>query len=939
MLAVESVTAAGRLTSAGGRPSTRAGAGPPTLAGDGRLTRPEGALVPARVVSGAVPVEGGAATIQALRKAGHPGEWVSLLLGAVLILLLALWVYWPLVRAVPGFYYPWGSDSWAHLLKAELLYRRLSGGDVYPQFFAGWYNGVQPFRYWGPLTYYLLAGLRWVTGDVFLAGNLYVLLTAAFGGVSWLLFRGYLGPWGAVASGALWTMWADHVRVALSEGNLPRALTTALLPLTTYLFLRLLDGDVRPDTIAGCALIFATLVLSHAMMAAVTAISLAFFAILYAWYGGTGLRQLVRALTVVGAGILLPGWWLLPGLTGGILGIDPQAAAQVATFTPFTVSFDPFMRATNPELFYWGPSLLLVGAAVLLTWRHRPASARAAFIWGLACVLFSLPTFRFVHEVLPLGNVLWPERFASAAAVAFLLAAFAQLPRWDLARPWGGSRVPHRPGAARDEAALLPAAGTRERRGVLLRWGLTTLVVLALALDMSGSFRLVAAGPPSVWPLLTSRDLATTTGWRVATVDLSRLGSAPSFWFWERGGREQVFGWAWQGAATAANLVWINTAIGQHRYGFALDRLVELGATDLVVKKDAVDMDAFAAAAAAFGFRPQVDRGPARVFHRELEPYLLPRSYEAIAIGRAAPNWAMMFPGVEVGRSSCLDDFTRQELERYRTIILSGFSWRKKVRAEALAAGLAAAGKRVVVDLTGVEKEVLSKRAYFLGVYAEPMSVQGGLDLTGAWGHLRLAGFTTEEGVWEAFNLQGLDEETVFTHYLGERATLLGFKDVGGGKVCFVGANIPFHAFQTGDAAGLALLGDVTGLSPHGWPDRTPLPITSYRPDARGVSLTFEVPEDRYPHGGSFIVPVAALDAFSITLDGRPVPVSTVHNLLAVDVGPGSHRLRAEVTHTPGQVPGLTVSVAALLLVASLAVRLPLAKGPGLSRGRRRAGR
>ncbi|HHY95742.1 MAG TPA: hypothetical protein GX513_12165, partial [Firmicutes bacterium] len=478
---------------------------------------------------------------------------VYLMAAAASILIVALAVYMPILRAVPGYNCPWGSDTWGHLLKAEFLYQQMKAGDFYPQYFAGWYSGVQPFRYWSPLPYYVLAAWRWLVHDIFLAGYLYVFAAAAFGGLSWLAYRRYVGLEGATICGVLWTMWGDHIRVAMSEGNLPRVLTTALLPLTGYLFLRLLDGDMRPLVIAGCALVFVGLVLTHAMMAAITALSLAFFGLLYVWYRGTSLRAWAKAVSVIGAGILLSGWWLFPSLIGGIVAIDPQAAAQAATFTPFVVAFNPLIRRSNPELFYWGASLIVVTLAVVATWRHRPPYARAALTWGISAVAFSLPAFRFIHDSLPLGNVLWPERFASAAALAFLLAAFGRSPQ----------------------------AGRSGSRSVT-RWAAAAAVTLALLLDMSGSLRLVGARPPAVDTLRVSRDLAALPGWRVATIDLSQLGSAPSYWFDERAGREQVFGWAWQGAATAPNLVWINTAILTHRYGFALDRLVEMGATDLV---------------------------------------------------------------------------------------------------------------------------------------------------------------------------------------------------------------------------------------------------------------------------------------------------------------------------------------------------------------------
>ena len=47
------------------------------------------------------------------------------------ILAVALAVYMPLLRALPGYNFPWGSDTWGHLLKAEFLFQQIKAGDLY----------------------------------------------------------------------------------------------------------------------------------------------------------------------------------------------------------------------------------------------------------------------------------------------------------------------------------------------------------------------------------------------------------------------------------------------------------------------------------------------------------------------------------------------------------------------------------------------------------------------------------------------------------------------------------------------------------------------------------------------------------------------------------------------------------------------------------------
>jgi uncharacterized membrane protein len=53
--------------------------------------------------------------------------------------------------------YPWGSDTYGHLFKGNILYDALKSGKLYLNYDENWYNGVQPYRYWAPLPYYILA--------------------------------------------------------------------------------------------------------------------------------------------------------------------------------------------------------------------------------------------------------------------------------------------------------------------------------------------------------------------------------------------------------------------------------------------------------------------------------------------------------------------------------------------------------------------------------------------------------------------------------------------------------------------------------------------------------------------------------------------------------------------------------------------------------------
>ena len=120
--------------------------------------------------------------------------------------------------------FPWASDTQGHLLKVEYLVENLEQGNIAPQILPNWYMGMEFMRYYPPLPYYLLVGLQYLLKTSVLAANWFIMLAALVGGVTWLLFRRWIGFGPALIGGVLFLYLPDNVRVALSDGNLPRVL-------------------------------------------------------------------------------------------------------------------------------------------------------------------------------------------------------------------------------------------------------------------------------------------------------------------------------------------------------------------------------------------------------------------------------------------------------------------------------------------------------------------------------------------------------------------------------------------------------------------------------------------------------------------------------------------------------------------------------------------
>lgn len=810
---------------------------------------------------------------------------------SVVVVLLAAFIAYHGVLFPPAeMHYPWGSDSWGHLFKAEYLYNEILKGNYYPQFTEYWYNGSQPFRYWAPLPYYVLALIRSVTGDIFYAGNFYVVLCALFGALSWLLLAGRMGLWPATMGGVIWLIWIDNVRVAFSEGNLPRVLATAMLPLIFVIFLNVLEKRrLMPGIIHAIVLIHLA-VICHALIAAVYCLCLALFAFFLWVFSGCGLKDCVRGVSVLAGGIFTTAWWLLPSMTGGITKIDPEAVKTYVQFVPAAISFDPLYRYSNIETFYWGVSIVFALAAIFIYFRSKPAWAKSLALCAISLVIITFPVMRLLYITMPLSHLLWPLRFTSFAALAII-----------------GSGL---------------TFNLTERRQRLLKSSSATGLLVAglfivLLVDCIVSVRLLAHTGSKSFNLMQSAEvLKKAPGWRVATIDLSRLGSAPSFVFSDMAGLEQVFGWAWQSAITSNNIMLLNTGLEMQYYPFLFRSCNYLGATELLVKEDVIeDPEAFKGAAAQAGYKRESAFSGLSIWHGVDYPYMIEKKYKCLVVGKYAGIIALQFPEVEMSTSKYIDDFPLEYYKKYPVVIFTGAEYWSKAKAEEIVAGYAAAGGRAYMEMAGMPQSVLSKQPEFLGVHGESVTLEGQLDVFGKGRNVLLRPFPLTISLWKAYVPLMLDGvELEFTYY-GNQAPIFGYKLVNGNKVWFFGGNITYHSFLTGDPLALNLLRDILGLRTDYTAGKV-IPLTHYRVNEQGYLMGYRADRDF-----EAIVPVAAMDGIRVEVDGVEIPVGKFENLLLLNLSAGSHEMLISLQKTPVYRWGLIGSaVSAAAIFAALIV-------------------
>jgi len=684
--------------------------------------------------------------------------------------------------------YPWGSDSFGHVFKADLLYHSIKAGVYFPQYTELWYNGIQPFRYWAPLPYYILAAFQFLAGgNAIEAYNLFIGFCFLFGALGWLLWGVQEKRVGlSLVFGILWFCFPDNVRVFFSEGNIPRVVITVILPYFFFVLWRFIEHK-KKGTLIWVLLLMATICLVHLMIAAMMGITVFLFLLYYGIANKTFVRPM-QALFAMLLGISLCGIWLYPALQGGIMAMDQSAVSEVMkelTF-PITQSLNPLLRFHNIELYYFGAAFVLISIFGLCFSNRKSIPG---FLTLITIFLGTTTAFVPILMKLPFNQLLWMMRFTPVAYAVFVLAFVT----------WKS-----------------------------LKRYVTILLILLLVVESGISFHLLAFNSNPSKDLLNMLDQAAEmTNQRIAILDGSEFGSLPSYYLCS--GAEPVsysYGWAWQGAATAENLVLLNTALEKECYDFLFDRCLEAGCDTVLVKKDKVKvLEKLNTAAKRIGYQLEKEFQNGYLYHmKTLNNFGLKSKYQGLALGLSARNIVLEFPDFEIGNSNVLDDYSLDELLQHQVIYLSGFEYRDQKKAERLVLDAAAQGVKVVIDMNRVPTVAITNRMTFLGVTAQPIQFENKLpDL-----HFRgltyfPIHFQEENKIWNTVYLENVPNPRGFSWFGGNKLTFIG--EHSNQNITFIGFNLLFHGIANDDPLVIDMFGTAIEMLKDTLPERTIVPI------------------------------------------------------------------------------------------------------------------
>lgn len=688
---------------------------------------------------------------------------------------------------------PSGNDIWSHLYKGDIAYHNLQNGRFYQLYSEYWYNGTQLFRYWAPFSYYAVALMEFLSGgDIIAAYQYFAAFSIILGGIPWILWgRETRRPVFATGIALLWFFFPENLRVYFCEGNMPRMMSAIVIPYVVYFMWRYLRRDKRFSLI-GVMLSMTCMLLSHVMITAMLGVA-SFVFLLFDIRRNQNIRKAVKTLAAMVIGLLLAGVWLIPALSGGIMSMDSGAGVDVMALwmSDLTTLLNPMNRINGvTDTFYYGISVLVLAVTGIFLADRK---GKAGFLLFVLILLMTTPAFLPFLSKLPLNTLFWMSRFATIAYGFFLFSMM----EWQTLKK---------------------------------KYCVVALVILAVDCIPSLNFNRYYT-PASDVAVENVDILKENTSYRAAVMDLSQFGSYPS-WGLSTGEKKvkSTFGWAWQGASTSSNIVMLNTAFEYEAYDYLFDRCVELGNDTVLIKKDIIgkknhdSQDVFAGAENS-GYALAGETKTAYIFKKETpEQFGVKSEYAGLALGRYANIMTLYYPAFQEGDSDYVDDYTLEELIRYRTIFLSGIYYHDKAKAEQLLTEAAAAGTKVVVDVTHVQEDSSTKQLNFLGVTSQSVTIQTRYPAF-YYGERKIVtkDFSEDYSEWFTGYIGKADHVLGTVDYEGQQLTWLGTND-STPNIYFLGLNVMYHALETEDIAVFEVMDEVLGVK------RTELPVRSIVP-------------------------------------------------------------------------------------------------------------
>lgn len=715
--------------------------------------------------------------------------------------------------------YPAGSDTMFYIYRGDLMYNSIKNdGNWFPLIDPQWYNGVQSFRYWSPVSSWILAGCQaMASGSSFNGYLIFTGLMYFFCAIPWM-YIGYRHNRPVLGSliGAIWFFVPNNLFMLYAEGVLARSISMTVMPIFIAAIYDYLKDGSRKKLIT-IILSFIFIIMCHVGWAGMVLITVAIFLLIYYVLNRRKLRGTHRMLSIAVSCALsaaICGIWVVPSLIGGITGID--SSSIMANF------FQPLIRTVSP--------VGVVSSGIVNRWKDPAANLSpyfgfAAFISGIIGALLSkretapgfitaificLLTTTAAYPILlllPGSQYLWMLRFISIALTLLFVSLFF----------WKSLK--------------------KRILGVIM----ASLIVEALLgtgmMTGSGSWQ----KPEERYDSFARQYLAD-----IGKNETIQRFSAPepykgiydAVYIIAGYGDDKVptsYGQGIQSAADYRNIIQLNESAEQECFLYTFDRMLELGNDTVLFPTEQynteLSLKEIDSAAAKSGYELIEYNDWFRLYHLNDElledidkNFGVISEYRGIGIGRSAPTIAVDFPTVEETVSCCINDYSYEQLSQYDFVLLSGFTCTDSAAAEEMLIKLSENGTRIIIMADGIPQDENTGLRSFLGLECYPIRFKNCYpELDTIYGRINCDLFAKGYNDWLTVYVSGLDE--VWGTIDGFEEDFPFYGTVKNDNIVVIGLNLSYHYALTKDPTVGTLLSNAYNANTYELPKREIVPL------------------------------------------------------------------------------------------------------------------
>jgi len=296
--------------------------------------------------------------------------------------------------------------------------------------------------------------------------------------------------------------------------------------------------------------------------------------------------------------------------------------------------------------------------------------------------------------------------------------------------------------------------------------------------------------------------------------------------------------------------------------------------------------------------------------------YIMPVDEKILGIGKYSPTLAAAVSPAKIkileSGSEYLDDYQIEFLKNFETVILYGFSYRDKAKAEEIAREYVAQGGNLVVELFNAGISPLADTPNFLGVtsYRQKITQSTNLEILGDQpigqmipksfdipGEIYDPGTGTLEyrqlTEWNSLEYLGLDESLARLPDDENIFSIFGYKNINGGKVTFVGMNFFYHLYLSHNENELKFVKNLM-KNPNISLNNSSEPKLIQK-EWTPEKLKFEVSTDKER---LLLISLAYSPHWHAYLNGQPIKVRNIEDLMVVQVPAGSSTLEMKYERT-----------------------------------------